>query len=174
MSVWGKREAVASIIGTLADYVDVPFVPGSETLVAYLQTQYYYIHGASFIYPDKADPVELSAGNGAWDITGAKTEIIPVNTITKPFDLHWINCSGISGNGHLVIDIYSGLLGAEVLIGSIDIFRNAVQSQEGARAIQIPQQPANTRISCRLSDSTAGALTCSVKFSGHVYSNSLS
>lgn len=85
------------------------------------------------------------------------------------FDLHWLNISAISSNSELQINIYSGAIGVEVLIGATRAHRNAIQSQEGAKRIQIPQQEKNVRISCKLSDSTAGSITCGVSFEGHYY-----
>lgn len=59
------------------------------------------------------------------------------------------------------------------MIGSVDVWRTANFSRESAMPVQIPQQPANTRISCKLSTSTANADTCRVKFYGHVYGTTL-
>lgn len=160
-------------IGSESDYVHVPFTPDSSTVLAYLQTGYYHVHGASFIYPDKADPVTVQSSAASWSITGTIVEIIPVNTITKAFDLHWASVSDISNTLYGIVDIFSGAPGAEVKIGSVDVSRTSNFSQEGQKPIQIPQQPANTRISCRFSDSTTSAQTIKIKLYGHVYSTSL-
>lgn len=159
-------------IGQLSDLVDVPYQEGN-TVLAFLHTGYFHVHGASFVYPDKAAPVSLLSAAGAWDITGAKIEVIPANAITKDFDLHWASLSAISAELDGIIDIYSGLAGAEIKIGAIDVVRTANFSREGNMPVQIPQQPANTRISCRFSDSTAQARTVRIKFYGHVYGMSL-
>ena len=164
---------IGNNIGERNDLVAVPFDPNSETIMAYLQTVYYHIHGAPFAYPYHADPVLLTAGNGAWNLTGNKIEVIPANTIIKNFDLHWISISNISGIGYFIIDIYSGTIGNEILISPTDGWRNNNFIQEGPKRIQLEQQPANTRISCRLSDSTGGSLNCRVKFNGHVYAETL-
>jgi len=156
--------------GNKGDHVDVPYVPGDNTILGHLNTAYYHIHGKPFVYPDHADDVALTAGSGAWDLTGAIIEVVPADTLTdSAFDIHWINISEISANSTIQIDIYAGASGSEVLISSIRAVRNAVQSQEGAHRVQIPQQPPGTRISCRLSDSTSGAVTCAVSFEGHYY-----
>lgn len=171
MSVWrGILNVIKSIIGSLTDHVGVPYAAGSNTVMAHLNTAYYHIHGTSFVYPDKADSVLLTSGAGAWDTTGAITEVVPSGGLAAaPFDLHWIDVSNISDNSEGVIDIYKGGAGAEVKIGSCRIYRNAVMSQEGSKRIQIPQQAAGERISCKLSTDVAGAITCSVAFSGHYY-----
>lgn len=160
-------------IGIRSDYVDVPFVPNSESVLAYLQTGYYHIHGASFLYPDKAAPVTLTSGAPAWSLAGAFIEIIPANAITKAFDLHWASLSAISAELDGVIDLFSGAIGAEVQIGAVDVSRTANFAREAAAPLQVPQQPANTRISGRFSDSTTSARTVRIKLYGHVYGVSL-
>jgi hypothetical protein len=80
-----------------------------------------------------------------------------------------VNVSAISATAELQINIYKGDIGAEVLIGETRTHRNAVMSQEGAKRIQVPQQEENTRISCKLLDSSAAAITCAVSFEGHYY-----
>jgi len=58
--------AQAAAVGDVSDYVGVPFVANANTVLAYLQTGYYHVHGASFIYPDKAVPVQLTAAAPSW------------------------------------------------------------------------------------------------------------
>lgn len=171
----GKLNTVFQNVGASDDFVHVPYDSSILTsLMAYLRTGYYHVHGASFIYPDKANPVTLtSAATPAWAITGNKIEVIPANAITKDFGLHWCSVSNISAELYGVIDIFAGGVGAEVQIGAIDVVRTSISSRESAMPVQVPQQPANTRISCRFSDSTIIARTVEVRFYGHVYSTSL-
>lgn len=160
---------IANLLGKYTDTITVPYVFGDNSILAHLNTLFYHVHGQSFVYPNHANDVTLTAGNGAWNTGGTITEVIPEGALSAAFDLHWINVSAISGNAEIQIDIYSGALGEEVQIGATKTHRNAVQSSEGSKRVQIPPQAANTRISCKLSDSTAGALTCAVSFEGHYY-----
>lgn len=161
---------ISDVVGNKTDFVRVPYSFGIQSLMAHLNTSYYHVHGESFVYPDHADEVLLTAGAGAWDLTGAITEIVPAGTLsTSPYDLHWINISNISGVGTIQIDLYSGGVGSEILIGATKATRSTNQSRNGAARIQVPQQSAGNRISARLSDSTAGALTCLVSVEGHFY-----
>lgn len=158
--------------GTQKDFIQVPYSFGgiNNTILAHLNTGYYHIHGTPLVYPNHADNVVLTAGAGAWDLSGSIIEVIPAATLTtSAFDLHWINISDISANGEVQIDIFKGAALSEIQISSTRTHRNAVQAQEGAKRIQIPQQSPGERISCRLSDSTGGALTCGVSFEGHFY-----
>jgi len=157
-------------VGSMKGIVNVPYAFGENTILDHLNTSYYHVHGRSFVYPDHADAVVLTAGAGAWDLTGTIIEVVPVNVLSvAAYDLHWINIAAISGNGEIQIDIYKGLGGSEVKIGATRSQRNTNQSRENANRIQIPQQESNERISCRLYDSTVGALTCAVSFEGHYY-----
>lgn len=157
-------------IGGLNDFVGVPYELGENSLLAFAVTGYYHVHGQAFVYPDHADDVLLTAGTGVWDLTGNITEIIPVDTIEDyAFDLHFIEVSNISGIGTVQIDIFKGASGSEVQIGATRANRSTNQTRNGPSRIQIPQQEAGERISCRLSDSTGGSLSCYVSFSGHYY-----
>ncbi|RLB92829.1 MAG: hypothetical protein DRH26_05325 [Deltaproteobacteria bacterium] len=157
-------------IGSMNGFVQVPYTLGENTILDHLNTSYYHVHGQSFVYPDHANSVTLTAGTGAWDLTGTIIEVVPAGTlIASSFDLHWMNISAISGNGEIQIDIFKGLGGSEVKVGATRSQRNTNQSRENANRIQIPQQESGERISCRLYDSTSGALTCAVSFEGHFY-----
>lgn len=162
-----------NVIGKRGDYVHVPFVPNSDSLMAFLATGYYHIHGPSFVYPKYAAPILLTSAAPSWATTGALVEVIPANTITKDFDLHWASISEISAALFGIIDIYAGPIEAPVLIGAVDVSRTSNFSRENAAPVQILQQPANTRISCKFSDDTTSARTVRVKFYGHVYGVSL-
>ncbi len=156
--------------GNLNDLVGIPFVDGTNSILAHLNTNYYHFHAQSFVYPNHADNVVLTSAAGAWNLGGSIVEVIPENALNiSNFDLHWINISDISATSQIQIDIYRGNVGEEVLIGSTRSIRTAVQSRNAPQRIQIPQTLVNTRISCRLSDSTTGTVTCNVSFEGHFY-----
>lgn len=156
-------------IGELSGFVKIPYESGVNTVLDYLTTGYYHIHGKSFVYPEYADNILLTADAGVWSQGGQIIEVIPAGAMGHAFDLHFLNVENISANGVLQVDIYAGLAGSEIVIGSTKPHRNVATSQENSRRIQIPQQKAGTRISCMLSDSTAGAITCRVSFEGHFY-----
>lgn len=157
-------------IGTKNDFVKVPYTFGINSVLAHSNTLYYHMHGQPFVYPNHEDNVVLTSAAGIWNQGGALIEVIPSGVLNiSAFDLHWMNISDISANSQIQIDIYSGEPGSEIWIGATRTHRNAVQAQEGAKRIQIPQQSKGNRISCRLSDNTAGVITCAVSFEGHYY-----
>ena len=172
MSKVGDGNPVANI-GSKVGTVAVPYVPHKSSVMDHLNTSYYHVHGASFIYPDKAVPVTLTSAVASWAETGTIVEVIPADTIIKDFDLHWASISDISATLDGVIDIFAGASGSEVKIGAVDVVRTSNFSRENPVPTQIPQQPANTRISCRFTDSTTSSKTVRIKFYGHVYGTSL-
>jgi hypothetical protein len=157
-------------VGSLTDFVGLPYSFGDNSLLAHMNTSYYHVHGKPFVYPSLANEVTLTSGSGSWDDSGAKTEVIPADTLTdSAFDLHWINISQIGDVSQIQIDIYTGDAGSEVWIGGTRSARTTNQARNAPQRIQVPQLSSGTRISCRLSDSTSGTTTCNVSFEGHYY-----
>ena len=160
---------LAEKIGDKNDYIGIPFIKNINTVLAYLQTGYYHVHGEAFTYPLLANPVLLTAAAGAWNNTGAITEIIPAGIAVRGFDIHWAQVSDISDTMYAIIELFKGTAGNEVKITDFPIYRSAVFTNEGNLRIQIPQQSAGQRISGRLSTSIAGQGTCRIKVLGHYY-----
>jgi len=164
-----KVDEVDGKVGEKTDHISVPFVSGINSIIAYLQTGYYHIHGESFVYPKYADPVEITAGAGVWNTTGTVVELIPASFSDRPFDLHWISVEDISTSFFGIIDIYGDSGSGDVLIGAVDCSRTANFSRETNLPLQIPQQKAGTKISAKLSSSIAGASSVKIKVLGHFY-----
>lgn len=66
-----------------------------------------HFHSASLVYPTLAAGVTINGGAGAWEL-GAFTEVIPVNTITLDFDIHWINFANASAADTYELNLYYG------------------------------------------------------------------
>jgi len=129
-----------------------------------------HLHSSAKVYPELANPVTLTKAAGAWaDYPASKTEIVPINTIASPFDIHFILVDTISANGNYTVKLYSGAIGAEVEIAVVSVVKTASASQEGAIPIQCPVQAANTRISGAISSSNAAANTLNLKIHYHTY-----
>ena len=181
MSLWSgilniintKVNSVSNILGDKDDSVEVPYISEISTAMAFLQTGYYHVHGASFVLPDKSDPVIVHSAEDSWDDTGTIVEVIPADTVIKDFDLHWCSISDISATLWGMLDFFAGPDEALVKIGSVDVLKTSSKTRENAMPLQVPQQPANTRISVRFTDSTGSVRSCRVKLYGHVYSTTL-
>lgn len=128
-----------------------------------------HFHGQALVYPVLANPVTLTKAAGAWAAYPTPTEVIPANTVTEDFDIHFVTVSAISANGAYMLAIYEGAGGSETLIAEMDFYRNAVQSQEGASPVITRILAKNTRISMAISSGNAAQDTAQVKARYHVY-----
>jgi hypothetical protein len=164
------QKATRFVVGNRGDSVAVPY-PGADdtSIMAYTVTGYQHVHQSAKVYPTLANAVTVTSASGSWAALGTPTEVIPANTITKAFDLHWLILSDISSVAQYELVVYGGPGGSETEIARASFSRSANFAQEGNVPIQIPQQAGNTRISAALSDSTAGTESVGVKFYYHQY-----
>ena len=163
------QAAVRKNIGEFSDDTPIPFNASTATLLAYGNMGYQHVHNPCRVYPTRVDPVLITAANGAWAAFPAPTEIIPANTITTAYDIHWAIVSNLSETDYYEMKIYGGAGGSEAEIAHIAFSKTAVFIQEGNLPVQVPRIAANTRISAAISCGTALA-TCRVKFYYHEYS----
>jgi hypothetical protein len=196
MSVWKRgliwlvkntTDTILTEVGIIDGYHDVPAQDGSDntvmrdiignrdddhntiTLIGRGHKIDDHLHNTVFLYPELADGIVLTKASGVWAAYPTPTEIIPVNTITDDFDLHFLNVSDISANGEYAISVYKGAPGAEIRIGVFSASRSAVQSQEGTRPILSKLVGPNERISAAISSQNAALNTLIVKAEGHTY-----
>lgn len=139
------------------------------SVIGHLTAGYYHVHSPAKCYPVLADPVTVTASANAWTDYGSWTEIIPASTIGSAFDIHWVHTGEISAQGNYVLELGAGVSGSETVIGQIAFSRDSNQVQTASQPIQIPPQPADTRISARLSSGNAVANTVDVKIYYHQY-----
>ena len=147
-------------VGTSSD--DYP----TASIFGFLNTLYDHIHKPALVYPSNADSVLVAGGGGAW-AQGSKVEIIPVNTVTGYFDVHFVTVSQTSATDEYQLELYSGEAGSEVLIAQSKFYRDNT-----TRSTQYPIQTsiiaANTRISASLASAGGGDNT-RVSLSYHIY-----
>ena len=126
-----------------------------------------------FNYPKNG--VELDSGIGYWDLSGDIRNVRRLNSLKdNDFCLDRIKISRVDFEvmphvgAALQIDVFAG---DEFYrpVGTLQICGCPKFSTESYHSIQIPMQPAGTRISCRLSDSTSGKASCVISFSGYFY-----
>lgn len=140
------------------------------SLVGYLKGNYYHIHAPSKVYPDLADPVTLVTSTTSWEY-GSIVEIVPANTISLPFDIHWIYVSDLDTNAQYQLQLYSWDVGSEVVIWTIAFFRDGNFNMSWDIRVQIPPQSPDTRISAALTSNSTNADTVDIKISYHEYPN---
>ena len=87
--------------------------------------------------------------------------------------MHWINLINASADAEYLIEIYKGAIASETLIGGTRFWRDSAflagTVGTNTKRIQIPQQLANERISCKLYSNDGSAATLDVSFEGHYY-----
>ena len=171
----GITTLIKNVVGKISDFIHVPYVPAAitNTVMAYLTTGYYHVHGAAFIYPRTGAPIQLTSSAAANSETGTIVEIIPAGAITKDFDLHWISVVQISATLFGYVVLFTGDAGEEVEFCREPVSRTDNFTSEMPQYTQVPQIPKNTRISARFVDTTAQSRTCRIWLKGHVYSTTL-
>ncbi len=123
-----------------------------------------HVHKLQFVVPNLANAVSVTASASSWALSAAFVEIIAVNEIDEPFDLHYVSMT-FDANDEYQLNIYAG----EVLIASVDGERNTNQIRVANDPIQMEMQPANTQIQVKLACKSTNANSVTVKFKGHRY-----
>lgn len=140
-----------------------------QTLLGYQNSLYQHVHQQARCYPSLADGIVVTGGVPAWTL-GNFAEIIPANTITSAFDIHFIVVENVSAQDIYEMVLYTGTVGNEVEIGRVRIDRESATSGAQNVPIQIPAQSANSRISAKLASKSGGdSATISVYY--HWYGN---
>lgn len=118
------------------------------------------------VYPSLANGVTLTTAASAWTL-GNFIEIIPANAITKRFRVDTANFAAFSIATTYEIVFYKGESGSEIEIGR-------VRANPGTTSMPVHDKPvftelidANTRISAKAANSTAGAGTVVVSITYH-------
>lgn len=129
-----------------------------DSIYAHCHTIEEHFHKASKVYPTLANGVTVSTDGGVWTL-GAFVEIVPLNTITDDFDIHYVSIENINANGVFELVLYSnadGIPGNEVEIGRVRFTRNAIQSA----TLNVPMQTriidANSQIKAKLASDSGG------------------
>lgn len=171
------QEAVESLLNTINRKLSVvdgkigeptDFPSLKDTVLAYSNAGYQHIHQPAKCYPTLADGIAIAGGVAAWTL-GDFVELIPAETITTPFDIHYVNVEEASANDVYELVLYSGLAEAETEIGRIRTLKATNQTGANSVQIQVPVQHANARISAKLASKTGSdSLTVSVFY--HQYS----
>ena len=124
-----------------------------------------HMHSISKVYPSLAAGVDVLSGI-AW-VLGNFVEIIPVNTISKDFDLHWLVIEGITSDGIYELVFYAA---------TTEISRVRFAGEAGVAGTvsfspiptQMNIQPKNAQIQAKLACS-AGAETATISVLYHEY-----
>lgn len=126
---------------------------------------YEHLHSVGFCAPDLANSIVVTSGAGAWNL-GNFAQIIALNAITSPFDIHFAIVHSPSANAEYQIYIYDG--GGNIISKACRFQRINPNLESVVCPIISTIVPANTMIQVKMADS-AGANTCGLVLLGHTY-----
>lgn len=117
-----------------------------------------HIHNPSKVYPTLGAGATINTDVAAWTL-GAFVEIVPLNTITSDFDIHYVSIEDISANGVYELVLYSdadGVGGGEVEVGRVRFVQSGVQSATLNTPMLTPLIDANAQIKAKLASDSGG------------------
>lgn len=126
---------------------------GGNSVVSMLYNLMRHNHSPSKVYPTGTSGVSVAENAAAWTL-GNAAEIIPANTVTRKFDIHYIIIEGASDNDTYELVLYGN--GSE--IGRV---RFRVVDIANARIlpmfpIQTAQMDANTMVTAKVMGAAGG------------------
>ena len=168
-SVTSLLKSISTIVsGTDTTIGTVNDDENDNTLMARMYVQLKHIHPTIYTYPDLGDGIDIVGGDDAWTL-GTIVEIIPANTITLPFDIHYINIEAVTATDIYKVVLYQGAEGAETYLGSGRFAKDAVVSRTIAKPTGSILIPANTRISAAVASSSGGEDEITLSLEYHTY-----
>ena len=153
----------AEVIGNKTDN------EAGNSVYAKLYTLSDHIHSACKVYPTLAAGVTLTTAAGAWALSAAWAEVVPVNTITSVFDIHQVHIGDYSANSTYEVVFASGGAGAETEIGRVRFTRISNTNPGAYLPFMTPLVAANSRISAKIACAAGGAATAVVSIFYHTY-----
>ena len=126
-----------------------------------------HIHSQGKVYPTLSDGVTVAAAAGLWALSAGFTEIIPVNTITSDFAIHYINVEAASDSDVYEIVLYA----AEVEIGRARVTFIDIANSQTLPSIPFAAEviPANTQIQAKIATKGGGSDTIGISLAYHLH-----
>jgi hypothetical protein len=127
-----------------------------------------HTHKPVKVYPTLADGVTVTGAAGAWGL-GNFAVIVPDNTITSPFDIHFINVAAFNANDTFELVLYSGADASEVEIGRVRFTRITNVGAAPHIPFQTPINAANSQIKAKLASQAGTSNTATISIMYHTY-----
>lgn len=140
----------------------------NDNLYARMHTQYEHTHSVSRYFPSLAANVSITAGATAFSL-GTITTVVPANTITSDFDIHFMHLTNASAAGNYIIRLYQGSTGSEIQVGEVRITQAVGLANLAPVPVMTPLMNANTRVSAAVATSTSGAASIDIALNYHTY-----
>ena len=125
-----------------------------------------HIHSVSKVYPTLATGITVSSGVGAWQL-GSAAAVVPINTITDDYDIHFINVASVSANDNFELVLYTDAA-CTVEVGRVRFTRTSVQSGSSTTPMMTPLITANSGIWARVA-SASGSDNAVISIFYHTY-----
>jgi len=148
---------IADVIGNKTDTHD------GDSIMSYVQTALEHMHDPGKVYPELAASVQV-VSSGTAHTLGSFKEIVAVNGIDEPFDIHWIAVQACDANAEYELVLHA----ATTEIGRCAFARTDKKDIDSV-PFQCSIQPANTQIQAKLSTNNAAGDTCNIKLMYHTY-----
>ena len=153
----GGSATIASILGDASNNSVIPRLTSAD----------YHHHGQANVYPTLAAPVTVTASTSAW-VLGSVAELIPSNTVTSIFDIHFVTFETISNNDTYELVFYTGTSGAESEISRVRAIKLASSAPEPA-PVHHRKLPANSRVACRVAAAGGASHSVAISVQYHIY-----
>ena len=121
-------------------------------------------HGTQQVYPTLGNGVVVTGHATAWTL-GAFVEIIPVNTITSVFDIHYINIANASVADTFELVLYA----ATTEVGRLRCTRATGAQTVNPIPFMTPLILPNTQIQAKVASASGGGDTLTISIFYHIY-----
>jgi len=140
-----------------------------DSLYAENHTLLEHNHSAAKVYPTMADGVLITSSDVDWTGLGAFAEIIPKDTITSDFDIHFVNVEAVSATAIYELVLYSSDTTAEREVARVRFPKTTNQDGPQSVPVQIRLMRGSSQIKAKLASNNAVADTATVSLFYHEY-----
>lgn len=115
-----------------------------------------HMHSVGKVYPTLASGVVVAGWAGARALSASRIEVVPANTITASFDIHFVTIESASADDVYELVLASGGAGSETEITRVRFVRDSVGWTKILQSVPVltPVVWPNTRISAKLATAT--------------------
>jgi len=139
---------------------------GGNSIFAEIHTLADHAHKSTKCYPSLAAGETVISAAGAWDLGDFK-EIMPADTATNWFDVHYINVENMDTNGQYELWLYHGL--ADTFYCRLRFSKSAVKDVAAGLSIQTPVIAKGDRIRAKVAHSAGGLAEVTISLEYHEY-----
>jgi len=125
-----------------------------------------HAHSTQCVYPTLGAGVTATGAAGAWTL-GNFVEIVPVNTITLDFDIHWINIEAVSAADSYELVLYVET--TEIGRTRFTVLGTPANTIIPVKNFQSKIVKANSQIQAKIANAGGGGETATISVEYHTY-----